>query len=95
MTQSQETLAAILREAGWTVIPPVDPNAAIPEPEVGQTWASPKPLVFPRTVAMIAPHRFYPSGDLCVYFTTPGGYASSLHPARWKAWARKSGARPQ
>jgi hypothetical protein len=84
---------ATLRAEGWTVIAPVDP--AIPDPAVGQVWVSPSAKIEPRTVTKLAPHRWYPSGDTCVYFTTPSGRATSLHPATWRLWARKSRARPQ
>ena len=94
MSESQEVLAEILRAAGWTVIPPVDPNAAIPEPAVGQVWVSPKPRVLPRTVTKIAPHRWWPSYQ-CIYFTAQGSVTDALNPMAWRAWARKSGARPQ
>jgi hypothetical protein len=84
---------AVLRAEGWTVIAPVDPS--IPDPSVGQVWVSPSAKIEPRTVTKLAPHRWYPSGDTCVYFATPSGRTSSLHPATWRSWARKSGARPQ
>lgn len=85
----------VLRTAGWTCIPRVDPKAAIPKPEVGQIWISPKPRVAARTVVKIAPHKWYPSGVMCVYFTTPDGRASYLHTASWHEWARKAQARPE
>ena len=43
--QTEKYLALhTLRDAGWTVLPPVDPGAVIPEVAVGQVWRSPRPI---------------------------------------------------
>lgn len=87
-------MAAALRAAGWTVIAPVDPGARIPEPAVGQVWAGPKDRVPKRTVVGIGPHRWWP-GQACVFYRLEGGeHAMTLNPKAWRAWAKKSGARP-
>ena len=96
-TTQAEVYAAItlLRDRGWILVPPVDPAAETPEPQVGQVWRSPKARVEPRTVTKIAGSRAYPwTGDNCVFFTTPSGRNVHLHPETWRAWARKTGARP-
>lgn len=92
-----EGAAVMLREAGWTVLPP--PAEKPPEPQVGQVWVSPKRRVEPRTVVKIGPHRCW-SGDVeCVHFTAPSDAPSkwgprALHRAAWDSWVKKSGARP-
>lgn len=95
MSDTLDAAAERLRAVGWKCIPPVDPNAEIQKPEEGQVWVSPKPRTSARTVTKVAPHRWYPSGDMCVYFTTPDGRSSALHHTRWNDWARKSQARPE
>ena len=91
-----EAAAAILREAGWTVLPP--PPVTIPEPKMGQVWFSPKPGTEPRTVVSVGPHSSW-SGRQCVFFTTPKRPPSEwgptyLHMDAWKTWVKKAGARP-
>jgi hypothetical protein len=93
--------ATLLRELGWTCIPPVDPSEAIPEAKIGQVWISPKPRVEARTVVWIGASRTQPwAGDKCVGFTTPTRKPhekwgpSKLTPEAWAQWAKKSGARP-
>lgn len=92
-----EKAAALLRAAGWAVLPP--PPETIPEPQAGQVWISPRPRVEPRTVVKVGPSRGWPHPS-CVFFTTPSRPAhpqrgpTYLHPDSWQAWARKSGARP-
>jgi hypothetical protein len=83
-----------LRANGWTCIPPADPDAAIPEPAVGQMWRSPKPRIEPRTIVRIGPWMGWDSSE-CVVFTVPSeSHQLGLNPASWAAWVRKSGARP-
>ena len=102
MADNIDAAVLLLREAGWTCIPPVDPNAAIPEPAVGQVWRSPKPRVEPRTVLSVgaAARGIWP-GQVVVGFSTPTRQPHEkwgpliLHTEGWRAWARKSGARPE
>jgi hypothetical protein len=87
-----------LRKMGWTVLPP--PAEEIPAPAAGEVWIAPSPRVEPRTVTKVASHRSYPwAGDQCVYFTVPSDppdmkWPRVLAPTTWRAWAKKSGARP-
>lgn len=100
-SETAEALA-LLCEQGWTCIPPFDPNAEIPEPEVGQVWRSANARVEPRTVVWIGAHFSYPwAGEKCIGFTTPKRQPhpkwgpTKLPPDTWRAWARKTGARPK
>jgi hypothetical protein len=90
---NHELMASLLRQAGWVVVPPAVRDV-LPQVAVGQTWHSNKPRVEPRTVTKIGPARWYPSGVDCIYFATPKGRNSSLHPDAWASWVRKSGALP-
>lgn len=66
---------------------------AVPEPQAGQVWRSPKPKTPPRHVSRIATHRTW--NGLRVYFRLTGDTRErSVSPASWRSWARKSGARP-
>ena len=101
MADNIDAAVLLLREAGWTCIPPVDPNAAIPEPAVGQVWRSPKPKIEPRTVLSVGmDKRAWSSGRVVVGFSTPTRQPHEkwgpliLPIETWKAWARKSEARP-
>lgn len=94
------TAVAALRALSWTVVAPVDPNAAIPAPEAGQVWVSPKPRVAARTVVRVGANCHWPGdGNDCVYFTA-SGYPNTVNPrclnsVAWASWVRESGARPQ
>ena len=85
--------AALLRAAGWVVVPPPSPSA--PEPMTGQTWVSPKPRVEARTITRIGYHSHWPwAADACVYFTTPSGRGACVNPETWAQWVQRSQARP-
>ena len=90
--------ADFLRGKGWTVVAPVDPGAAIPDVAVGQVWASPKPRVQDRIVVRIGPRRVN-DDPRSVQFVDPasnarGARPSVMTPQAWRAWVRKSNARP-
>jgi hypothetical protein len=89
--------AALLREAGWTVLPPMP--GALPAPAPGQVWVSPNPRIEPRTVLKIGTHHCYPwAGDQVVFFTTHRRGSPErpvpLCPERWRRWAENAEARP-
>jgi hypothetical protein len=93
-----DNAASLLRSRGWVVVPPAPEKP--PEPEVGQTWASPKPRIEPRTVVKLGPGRAWQPDVPCVYFTTPSRQPDPkwgpnyLTREAWDAWVRKSEARP-
>ena len=72
-------------------------SEAIPEPVAGQVWRSARARVDPRTVARVGPHDWWPNKK-CVFYTFPADDWESpvrvLPPGLWRAWARKTGARP-
>jgi hypothetical protein len=80
-----------LRALGWVCVAPVDPEAAIPEPQAGQVWVSPRPRVEARTVVKIGSHPR--TGVRAVYFAV-GPNQRFMHMEGWRAWAKKSSARP-
>lgn len=92
---ASQDAAERLRALGWVGVEPVDPKAAIPEPQPGQVWISPRPRMEARTVVNIAPARGWASSR-CVYFTWPGSpdRVHVLNPEGWRAWVKKSCARP-
>ena len=66
---------------------PAPAETPIPEPAAGQVWRSPKPRVRDRVVVHVP-------NETCVVFQC-GGARGTLHPSEWRAWAQKSGARPE
>jgi hypothetical protein len=89
--------AYVLRSLGWTVTPPVDPAAAIPEPAVGQVWRVPAGATgtWSREIVDFVPGR--KSGHfVCRRILADGARGKRLltTSASLVAWARKSGARP-
>lgn len=95
--QMVETIA-LLRDMGWTVLPP--PSEAIPAPSAGQVWPSPRPRVEARTVIKVGPRPERHLSHHYVFFTTPTRLPhpkwgpSRLLLSAWTDWARKSDARP-
>lgn len=95
--QMVETIA-LLRDMGWTVLPP--PSEAIPAPSAGQVWPSPRPRVEARTVIKVGPRSERHLSHHYVFFTTPTRLPhpkwgpSRLLLSAWTDWARKSDARP-
>jgi hypothetical protein len=88
-----DNAASLLRQHGWVCVPPAAEKPT--EPEVGQTWVSPKPRIEPRTITKIAASRTFPwAGDKCVYFTTPSGRSKHLTPEGFHVWVRRAEARP-
>lgn len=94
-----ERAAKLLRSLGWTIAPPADPAAGIPEPEVGQVWLIPPGAerTWSRKIVEIDPRkrgnftsvvwrRVLADGTLG---TRCYGSMQSIHD-----WARKTGARP-
>lgn len=79
-------MAETLRAFGWTVIPPRDPSAMIPEPVEGQVWVSPDARIKSRTVRKV--------NNLNVHYEISSGGRTGLFVNNWRAWARKTGARP-
>jgi hypothetical protein len=88
--QALQDAAALLRAAGWTVMPPASEN--IPEPKPGDVWVSPSATVKPRTVLEIT-SRY---GRAIRYkIRVYGGWTTrSCERGGWAAWARVTGARP-
>lgn len=80
------TLAAALRALGWTVIPPPGPSAAIPDAVAGQVWVSPDARIKNRTVRKV--------DSLYVHYEFSPDWKNSSFVGGWRAWARKTGARP-
>ena len=95
MNDELASAVALLRSAGWTVIPPTE---SLSRCAVGQVWQSPRPGEEVRTVVRIGRHRWYPpAGNRVVFFTTPSlevGQESASPEIAFLAWADKSGARP-
>ncbi len=92
-------MAAALREEGWSVREPV--SKAIPEPKAGQVWASAEPGVEARTVVKIGLVLARRSFPYVINFVSEKhsmnskwGHDGWAFPEDWRAWARRTGARP-
>lgn len=88
MNSDIEAAAALLRENGWMVLPPV--SDGLPEIGIGQIWISPNPRIAPRTVTQfrrgLPNHmRYQAPGKPETWWTSK---------ARFQAWAKKFDARP-
>lgn len=82
-----EQAVALLKENGFIVFPPFEPSETIPDPMPGQVWVSPNPHVTPRTIS--------DSGNpWVVLFSMPNGTSRGISSGGFKAWARKTDARP-
>ncbi len=79
-----------LRSAGWTCTPPSDPAAPIPAPAVGQVWRSGKRGGPTRQVIEL----FEKWGHPAVRYATRNGEVAWLRLTAFRAWAARSGARP-
>ena len=82
-------MAAALRALGYIVMDP--PDDAIPEPRVGEVWRSANPRVHDRAV-VTAGHTQW--GWLVEYRIGHATRVSTADLSNWRAWARKTGARP-
>lgn len=90
MTDDIEAAAALLREKGWTVLPPDE----LPPVEVGQVWESPKAGIKSREVYMIGRHFMWPwVGGRMIHFRTSID-RGRLTEDSFVAWVRKANARP-
>lgn len=84
---SYDEMAAMLRQAGWTVLPPRDNN--IPEPLIGQIWAGTRLEIKNRTVV-----RFHTTLDCIIYKHRDSCCEFITSRKAWRAWARRNAARP-
>jgi len=92
----QEVIAAaeLLRSAGRTCVPPVDPTDEVPEAAAGQVWMAPNPRVEHRTVLSVGVHQRV-GGHMSVRYASRTRKGWCVHVLSWAEWAKKSGARPQ
>lgn len=84
-----QTSLEALRTAGWTIVAPIDPNAAIPEPKAGQVWVCGIPTIGAREVECIG------TGGFVYYRADPDLNLDLCSAEDWNTWALRTGARPQ
>lgn len=63
----------------------------IPEPKMGEVWRSPMPGIEDREVFDFNPYHW---GSGCVWYYLPNRVIAQILWFGWKAWAKKTGARP-